>query len=402
MIKTTDTHAIKESINLIDLASNYTELRRESTQEYSGPCPWCGGTDRFHVRADYFACRQCGRKGDAIKFMQEKHNVNFRQACEMLGGTIPTPTTQDRVKPVHRSVSTAGYFNEEKQRAALCSSHDGLMTGANADAQAVMAYLAERGIEPATVAAFKLGYGRVLLPGTWDEEKKEASYPKQLAVAFPWFDADGRLLAVKYRFLQDHTYTDTEGKERTETKTSRGTQAGRMFGWQVWRGPEQRATLIIAEGELNAQSLWQETHGAVDVLSAGSEGTTQHLPADVMELAKQYQRRIVWADRGEIADTAAAAIGADSVPSFKTEQHPKGLDANDLLRDGKLGAFITRLGIEHSINPLTLVGQIVTAQRFYELQQQTRGTGWILHGARHGAVVDGYCATWKIMRAVQA
>ena len=207
---------------------------------------------------------------------------------------------------------------------------------------------------------------------------------------------------MKYRFLQDHTYTDTEGKERTETKTSRGTQAGRMFGWQVWRGPEQRATLIIAEGELNTMSLWQETHGAVDVLSAGSEGTTQHLPADVMELAKQYQRRIVWADKGEIADTAAAAIGADSVPSFKTEQHPKGLDANDLLRDGKLGAFLTRLGIEHSINPLTLVGQIVTAQRFYELQQQTRGTGWILHGARHGAVVDGYCATWKIMRAVQA
>lgn len=347
MIKTIDTDAIKQAINLIELAGNYTELRRQSTQEYSGPCPWCGGTDRFHVAADWFFCRQCHpKRGDAYDFTMLTDNCDFRQAHAKLSGTIPTIAPQDRVRPVHRSISTAGYFNEEKQRAALRSSHDGLLTGTNADARAVMAYLAERGIEPATVAAFKLGYARVHPPMAFDYSTKTESYPKQLAVAFPWFDAGGKLLAVKYRFLQDHTYTDTEGKERTETKTSRGTQAGRMFGWQVWRGPEQHATLIIAEGELNAMSLWQETHSAVDVLSAGSEGTTQHLPGDVVALAQQYQRRIVWADKGEIADTAAAAIGADSVPSFKTEQHPKGLDANDLLRDGKLGEFLTRLGIE--------------------------------------------------------
>lgn len=362
MIKTIDTDAIKQAINLIELAGNYTELRRESTQEYSGPCPWCGGNDRFHVRADGWFCRTCKPIDpvhgwhDVFDFVMLADNCDFRQAYEKLSGTIPTPAPEHRVKPVHRSVSTAGYFNEAKERAALLSSHDGLLTGANADARAVMAYLVGRGLQPATVAAFKLGYGWVYPPRAYDRETKKESYPKQLAVALPWFDRDGKLLAVKYRFLQGHTYTDAEGRERTENKTSRGPQAGSMFGWQAWRGPEQSATLFIVEGELNVLSIWQETHGAVDVLSAGSEGTTQHLPADVVELTKQYQRRIVWADKGEIADTAAAAIGADSVPSFKTEQHPKGLDANDLLRSGKLGGLLQRFGIEQQRMMVPTVG----------------------------------------------
>lgn len=53
-------------------------------------------------------------------------------------------------------------------------------------------------------------------------------------------------------------------------------------------------------------------------------------------------------------------------------------------------------------SPLAQVGQVVTAQRFYELQQESRGMGWTLHGVRHGAVVDGYCDEWVITKAVQA
>lgn len=46
--------------DLIELAGRYTQLRKASgTKEWEGPCPKCGGRDRFHVKADAFFCRQC-------------------------------------------------------------------------------------------------------------------------------------------------------------------------------------------------------------------------------------------------------------------------------------------------------------------------------------------------------
>jgi len=68
----------------------------------------------------------------------------------------------------------------------------------------------------------------------------------------------------------------------------------------------------------------------VDVLSPGTEGMLQTLPDDLTAFAQQYQHVIVWADKGNIADNAALAIGAHSMRS------PNGLDANDLLKTGKL------------------------------------------------------------------
>ena len=56
--------------------------------EYAGPCPWCGGTDRFHVWPDAdrpgYWCRQCGKHGDAIQYLRDRHGLSYRQACERL------------------------------------------------------------------------------------------------------------------------------------------------------------------------------------------------------------------------------------------------------------------------------------------------------------------------------
>ena len=95
---TIDTAKLKETISLIDLAGRYVELRKATADEYHGPCPWCGGTDRFRVRADFFACRQCGRTGDAINFVQEHDNVDFKEAVQRLGGDLGPGA--DKVKPV--------------------------------------------------------------------------------------------------------------------------------------------------------------------------------------------------------------------------------------------------------------------------------------------------------------
>lgn len=55
--------------------------------ELCGPCPWCGGKDRFTLFAGQgnnglgrFWCRQCGRGGDAIQFVREMEGVGFKEA----------------------------------------------------------------------------------------------------------------------------------------------------------------------------------------------------------------------------------------------------------------------------------------------------------------------------------
>ena len=77
---------------LLDLLSHDTTLRRVASTrggEYAGPCPWCGGRDRFRVwpyadRPRYW-CRRCNRNGDAIQYLRDRHGLTYRAACARLG-----------------------------------------------------------------------------------------------------------------------------------------------------------------------------------------------------------------------------------------------------------------------------------------------------------------------------
>jgi DNA primase len=72
-------------IDLLSLLSGYTTLRRASGTsggEYGGPCPFCGGRDRFRVwpasdRPRWW-CRRCDRRGDGIAFLREHDGLSFR------------------------------------------------------------------------------------------------------------------------------------------------------------------------------------------------------------------------------------------------------------------------------------------------------------------------------------
>src|SRR5260221_13393376 len=61
-----------------------------------GPCPKCGGEDRFAIntKKQGFNCRGCGaRGGDAIAFVQVLDNADYARAGEALTGETPTKRT---------------------------------------------------------------------------------------------------------------------------------------------------------------------------------------------------------------------------------------------------------------------------------------------------------------------
>jgi hypothetical protein len=55
----------------------------------AGPCPVCGGTDRFaiHTKKDTFLCRRCGITGHGvIDLVMKTESVEFTRACEIVTG----------------------------------------------------------------------------------------------------------------------------------------------------------------------------------------------------------------------------------------------------------------------------------------------------------------------------
>ena len=80
-----------QKMNILDLIEKDTDLsftKKATTQggEYSGACPWCGGTDRFsiHPGQDHFVCRKCKKAGDSISFVIHFHDKSYLEACKIL------------------------------------------------------------------------------------------------------------------------------------------------------------------------------------------------------------------------------------------------------------------------------------------------------------------------------
>ena len=98
-----------DRVNLLDIYQGKSlQARRASSYkggEYHGPCPVCGGVDRFHIWPQQgehgsFWCRQCGKGGDAIAFLRTVDGLSYRDACTALGrdlGEIGRASCRERV-----------------------------------------------------------------------------------------------------------------------------------------------------------------------------------------------------------------------------------------------------------------------------------------------------------------
>jgi hypothetical protein len=64
------------------------KLRKIAPNERAGPCPRCGGTDRFSVNTSkqVFFCRGCNARGGIIDLIQHLDGCDFRAAIEKLTG----------------------------------------------------------------------------------------------------------------------------------------------------------------------------------------------------------------------------------------------------------------------------------------------------------------------------
>lgn len=88
--------------DILDVALGGTvgaKLRKVTASEHAGPCPACGGEDRFsvNVRKQVFNCRGAGG-GGVIDMVMHACGCDFLAACELITGA-PPPGGASAVKP---------------------------------------------------------------------------------------------------------------------------------------------------------------------------------------------------------------------------------------------------------------------------------------------------------------
>lgn len=157
---------ILQGADILASAERRVELHREAKGEYSGPCPKCGGNDRFHCTKDWFFCRQCHQKrGDFIEYTSWRDNLSYLETIKKLDSGVIASLPNEPVKPI-RPAHKPNEWDEAKQLKKTLDAHKALIAGSGKYAQQAREYLQSRGLTIETAQAFKLGCRQATLPNT--------------------------------------------------------------------------------------------------------------------------------------------------------------------------------------------------------------------------------------------
>jgi len=126
--------------------------------ERIGPCPLCGGTDRFgiNVNSRSYLCRKCGIKGgDVVQLVRDVQGCGFRDALaflcgEPVAGIDPADLQRRRDRAAAEARKQSDYAERQRQR-HIADARRIWAEGKPAQGSAVHAYFAARGILPAVL-----------------------------------------------------------------------------------------------------------------------------------------------------------------------------------------------------------------------------------------------------------
>ncbi|MBI3173302.1 MAG: hypothetical protein HYZ25_06265 [Chloroflexi bacterium] len=315
-------HDINQTFDLLALAQGDAKLNHKGAY-YIGPCPFCGGRDRFNLKHTpngwRWFCRGCGgeKYHTPIDYVMRRDNLDFKQALEQMGGKAytPTPRPAQPIPTAPAIVLPVATWQaqrwQEVTRSTLSLEYD-------KPAQIARDYLYARALEPATWLVYQFGFGLVY------------SRP---AIVIPWWDAANTITAVKYRFIDDLAKRDP-GRRFGMAEGSKPI----LFGLHLAGGQD---TLLLCEGEFNAASITQvasDTITGLDTLSFGSQSGGR---ADFLrQVADGYQRVIVWADDPEKANEIRLSLARPAEALCSPQIDGTKYDANALLKNGYLADFL--------------------------------------------------------------
>ncbi len=290
---------IRDRADIETVVSSYVALSRAG-QNLKGLCPFhAEKTPSFSVSPakQMFYCFGCGVGGNVFTFLMKIEGMEFQEATRELGRRvgIVVPLTNERTS----SPDAAAKKRLEKlnERAAAWFQRN---LNDPERGKAARAYLAGRGIEPATTEAFGLGLSLSSWDGLLQGLTREGYSPKELALAglavardqagrrtqeaadhydrfrdrliFPIYDPQKRVIAFGGRVLGDG-----EPKYLNSSDTPLFHKGRTLYALDRAREAASRTkTLVIVEGYFDAIALYQA--GVKNVVATlGTALTPDHI-----------------------------------------------------------------------------------------------------------------------------
>ncbi len=261
---------------LAALVGRRVKLARAGRQ-WKACCPFHGEkSPSFYVYDDHFHCFGCGAHGDAVAFVMQSQGASFPEAVEQLAGEAGLDLPKDdgaparaeqasREQPILAALDAAAMLFRVWLREAR-------------DAEPARRYLDDRGIAPATLEAFRLGWsgdGTRLRPALLQaghplEIQREAGLLHvseagdirgemfRSRIIFPIADRRGRTVGFGGRTLGDGQPKYLNGPE-TPVFSKRRLLYGHDRAQAVIRAPVARGAvrprLVVAEGYMDVIAL---------------------------------------------------------------------------------------------------------------------------------------------------
>jgi len=321
-----DADYIQRTFDLLSLVERDTHLRKIGANWYAGPCPFCGGTDRFVLKqtADgwRWLCRHCtdGQYQDAIDYIQRRDGLDFKEALERLGGGKPSPL---RAEPERTAEpEPQGQTQETRERLKQIAFDASRRIDLDDDplAQTVRNYLYGRGFIRPTLQFAMLGAAEVYDP---------KAGRKRPAASIPYFNSRLDVRAVKFRFVDGAS----DGLRYIAAKGSMND----LYWLPEEVGRFER--LLVVEGELNYLSLAQ-TLPELDLISTGSQALTAEMQDVLQKVSRRYRRVFVWLDDGDRSAKLALLLRGKAFKSPLMDGQK--WDANRLLQADMLNEFVEK------------------------------------------------------------
>jgi hypothetical protein len=332
-----------ESFSLLKLLVDMPLRRVASIHggEYAGPCPFCGGTDRFRVwpklgQGGRYKCMGhaegragCGRAGDAIQYLRDRYGLSYPEACVRLG-LEPQLRTALGLDDGRRGVQqfAPAQTLEPPDRAWQAAARQFIAASfvhlyASEGARALQ-WLQRRCLDTETIRAAGLGYNPVdryqprqswgLASGSGQHGAgKRVWLPRGIVI--PWI-IDGQLWRVNIR---------------------RPTGTPKYIGPSGWKDALYQAGLlrpnwpvVLVEGELDALTVQQQ---AGDLAAAVATGSTAGARKMKWLVHLALASVVLVAFDADEAGEKAAHYWLDGLPNAR-RWRPFWQDANAMAQEG--------------------------------------------------------------------
>jgi phage/plasmid primase-like uncharacterized protein len=320
---------LKELLPSIEKA--HGNLKQKTGTELAGPCPKCGGIDRFCVfpLESRFMCRFCNWTGDIIDFHTHREGTDLQGLFKMYlpeaiknvkNEKTETKKTPEEVLQIWNDIPVPSDDDREQSLSFL-----------NGERK-ISVKIIDQAIQDMKIKIYQYPLSCEVLNSCYNDYKGNDAGK---CVAIPFHDAEGNLISIQYISITGRALNKSGATKLFEKNTNV------RDAFFIYNTPAE--TVVIVESVMNALSIIDTLQGKVCAIALGGASLTKKLN----HLKKQFKgKKIVCFfdhdEAGERATNAAAKAlhGLEVHTTVWAEGTPDKYDVNDLLKDGQREAII--------------------------------------------------------------